>query len=205
MVRNMCLFNKRKLQEKSLENKINEIIKPYGYNIVIFKVYYKKEYSIFLKLVANEKINLKFTTNNNSIYLNNELICDNSYHLEGFNDLPFKFIECVELEMKKERTIDFSLKNIKVIFYSNKRKSFPILNSSIENRAGYRPHLVIKGTTEYLGIEFYRSQLQSFDKYGTASIRLLYDGVDYSGLKIGTKFDILEGAKVVGEGEIIEF
>ena len=201
----MCLFKKRKLQEESLKNRISEIIKPYGYSIVIFKVDYKKKYSIFLKLVANEKINLKFTTENNAIYLNGELICDDTYHLDGFNDLPYKFIECVELELKKERTVDFSLKNIKVIFYSNKRKSFPILTSSIKNRAGYRPHLVIKGTTEYLGIEFYRSQLQSFDKYGTASIRLLYDGVDYSALKVGTKFDILEGTKVVGEGEVIEF
>ena len=201
----MCLFNKKKLQEKSLKNRIEEIIKPYGYNMTVFRVDYKNEYNIFIKLVANEKINLKFTTNNNSIYLNGELICDNSYHLEGFNDLPFKFIECLELEMGKEKTIDYSLKNAKVIFFSDKRKSFPILTSSVEGKTGYRPHLVIKGTTEYLGVEFYCSQLQSFDKYGTASIRLLYDGIDYSGLKVGTKFDIIEGSNVVGEGEIIVF
>ena len=201
----MCLFNKKKLQEKSLKNRIEEIIKPYGYNMTVFRVYYKNEYNIFLKLVANEKINLKFSTNNNSIYLNSELICDNRYQLEGVNDLPFKVIECVELEIKKERTIDYSLKNTKVIFFSDKRKTFPILTSSVEGRMGYRPHLVIKGTAESLGVEFYRSRLQSFDKYGTASIRLLYDGVDYSGLKVGTKFDILEGSNVVGEGEIIAF
>jgi hypothetical protein len=201
----MWLINKKRLQEKSLKKRIQEIIEPYGYEITLFVVNYKKEYNILLKLVAKDKINLKFTTINNSIYLNKKLICDNSYHLDGFNDLPFKFIECVELEIKKERTIDFSLKNIKVIFYSNKRKSFPTLTSSIENRAGYRPHLVIKGTTKYLGIEFYRSQLQSFDKYGTASIRLLYDGVDYSALKVGTKFDIFEGRNIVGEGEIIDW
>ena len=94
---------------------------------------------------------------------------------------------------------------MKVIFFSSKRENFPTLNSNLETSNSYRPHLLVEGNEEYLGIEFYRSQLKSFDKYGTASIRLLYDGVDYSSLTPGTKFKIIEGANIVGEGEVINF
>lgn len=201
----MLLSKIKKIQEQTLKNKIIEIIKPYGYQIAVFTINYKKEYNIFLKLVCAEKINLKFTTENNNIYLNKKLICDNSYHLDGFNDLPIKFLECLKNEISKEKTIDYTLKNVKVIFFSSKRENFPTLNSNLETSNSYRPHLLVEGNEEYLGIEFYRSQLKSFDKYGTASIRLLYDGVDYSSLTPGTKFKIMEGANIVGEGEVINF
>lgn len=198
----MC-FKKTRVQVKSLEKRIKEIISPYGYQLVVLTITNKKTYDIYLKLVCKDKINLKFQTFNNEIYLNNQLICDNSYHLEGFNDVPFKLLECLKIELKKNKYIQSILKNANVIFYSNKRETFPILNSKPEKNEAYRPHLIIKGTKEYLGVEFYRSQLKSFDKYGTANFILLYD-VDYSCLTPGVKFDIVEGTNIVGEGEIID-
>lgn len=56
-----------------------------------------------------------------------------------------------------------------------------------------------------MGVEFIQSQLQEFDLVGTSFIRLVYNGIDYSNLKVGTKFDIIEGANIVGEGEVISF
>ena len=56
-----------------------------------------------------------------------------------------------------------------------------------------------------MGVEFIQSQLQEFDLVGTSFIRLVYNGIDYSNLKVGTKFYIVEGANIVGQGEVISF
>lgn len=85
---------------------------------------------------------------------------------------------------------------VKVKFFIDKRNSFPSLNY------GYRPHFVINGDTEMLGVEFLESDLKEFDKFGEAKVKLFYDNVDYSKLSKGVTFNIVEGSSVVGEGKV---
>lgn len=87
---------------------------------------------------------------------------------------------------------------VKVKFYSDNRNSFPSLNW------GYRPHFMVKGTAEMLGVEFIKSDLLEFNKFGEAEVKLLYENVDYSKLTKGIVFDILEGSHVVGEGAVLD-
>lgn len=87
---------------------------------------------------------------------------------------------------------------VKVKFYADKRNSFPSLNY------GYRPHFVINGDTEMLGVEFLESDLTEFDRFGEAVVKLLYDKVDYSKLSKGVTFNIFEGDNVVGEGNVLD-
>lgn len=60
---------------------------------------------------------------------------------------------------------------VKIKFYPDKRTNFPSLNI-------YRPHFVVKDTTDMLGVEFYEYDLTEFDKYGTAAVKLLFGNVD---------------------------
>jgi len=86
-----------------------------------------------------------------------------------------------------------------VTFFSKKRRTPPNLNNG-----KYCPHLVIKGDTEYLGVTFIDGEEVVFDKEIIASALPLYEGVDYSGLTEGTKFMIMEGGNIVGEGIVNE-
>ncbi|MBP5593142.1 MAG: hypothetical protein J6X75_03110 [Clostridia bacterium] len=83
------------------------------------------------------------------------------------------------------------------IFDSKKREKFPDLNSEI-----YRPHIVINGDNEYLGIEFETSKLKEFDKEDKAIIRSLYNPDMYEKLIPGVLFTIREGRKIVGNGRV---
>ncbi|MCR5349367.1 MAG: hypothetical protein K6E20_00090 [Acholeplasmatales bacterium] len=83
------------------------------------------------------------------------------------------------------------------IFDSKKREKFPDLNSGI-----YRPHIVINGDNEYLGIEFETSKLKEFDKEDKAIIRSLYNPDMYEKLIPGVLFTIREGRKIVGNGRV---
>ena len=83
------------------------------------------------------------------------------------------------------------------IFDSKKREKFPDLNSEI-----YRPHIVINGDNEYLGIEFETSKLKEFDKEDKAIIRSLYNTDMYEKLIPGVLFTIREGRKIVGNGRV---
>ena len=67
----------------------------------------------------------------------------------------------------------------------------------------YRPHFVVKGTTEYLGIQFVLLEKAPFDENVISEVEFLYEGVDYSGLNPGVCFEIREGAHTVGEGVVI--
>lgn len=73
----------------------------------------------------------------------------------------------------------------------------------------YRPHLITKPISEcqdidYMGVCFTE---QSDDILPNnecmAKIALMYEGVDYSSLIKGTKFDIVEGNKIIGNGCVI--
>lgn len=68
----------------------------------------------------------------------------------------------------------------------------------------YYPHFVIKGTEEYLGINFIDGEDVIFDKQVGANALPLYETVDYSALQAGTEFFIMEGGNIVGEGVVKE-
>lgn len=68
----------------------------------------------------------------------------------------------------------------------------------------YYPHFVIKGTEEYLGINFIDGDDVIFDKQIGANALPVYETVDYSALQAGTEFLIMEGGNIVGEGIVKE-
>lgn len=94
--------------------------------------------------------------------------------------------------------LDFTLICL-VTFFSKKRKTPPNLTNG-----KYNPHLVIKDDTEYLGVTFIDGEEVVFDKEIMASALPLYEEIDYSALTEGTKFMIMEGGNIVGEGIVNE-
>ena len=94
--------------------------------------------------------------------------------------------------------LDFTI-SCTVTFFSKKRTSPPNLNNGM-----YYPHIVIKGTAEYLGINFIDSEDVIFDKQIGANVLPVYETVDYSALQAGAEFLIMEGGNVVGEGIVKE-
>lgn len=86
-----------------------------------------------------------------------------------------------------------------VTFFSKKRRTLPNLNNGI-----YYPHFVIKGTEEYLGINFIDGEEVIFDQQIGANVLPVYETVDYSALQAGTEFFIMEGGNIVGEGIVKE-
>ena len=86
-----------------------------------------------------------------------------------------------------------------VTFFSKKRRTSPNLNNGM-----YYPHFVIKGTEEYLGINFIDGEDVIFDKQIGANVLSVYEAVDYSALQAGTEFFIMEGGNIVGEGIVKE-
>ena len=90
------------------------------------------------------------------------------------------------------------MKTLKVIveFFGDKRRTLPA--------AKYRPHFIVDGSTEMLGVEFTELNATAFDRKCAATVKTLYDGVDYSELKRGAHFSVVEGATVVGKGYVSE-
>ncbi|MDO4230313.1 MAG: hypothetical protein Q4C98_10895 [Capnocytophaga sp.] len=86
-----------------------------------------------------------------------------------------------------------------VTFFSHKRKTAPYLNSGT-----YRPHFMVKGESEYLGVQFIDGEDVIFDKPIKCNALPMYSKVDYSALQKGVSFFIMEGANIVGEGVIDE-
>ena len=86
-----------------------------------------------------------------------------------------------------------------VTFFSKKRRTPPNLNNG-----KYCPHLVIKGTEEYLGINFIDGEEVFFDKPIRANAMPVNEDIDYSALQVGTEFLIMEGENIVGEGIVKE-
>lgn len=95
--------------------------------------------------------------------------------------------------------LDFTI-GCTVTFFSKKRRTPPNLNNGM-----YYPHIVIKGTEEYLGINFIDGEDVIFNKQIEANALPLYETVDYSALQAGTEFFIMEGGNIVGEGIVKEF
>ena len=86
-----------------------------------------------------------------------------------------------------------------VTFFSKKRRTLPNLNNGM-----YYPHFVIKGTEEYLGINFIDGEDVIFDQLIRANALPVNENLDYSSLQVGTEFLILEGSLIVGEGLVKE-
>ena len=86
---------------------------------------------------------------------------------------------------------------MKVCFFTNSYRKKPPFGTA------YRPHFVIKGTTEYLGIQFLNLDEAPLGEEIFSDIELLYDGVVYSTLVAGTSFEIKEGDHTVGEGVVV--
>lgn len=86
-----------------------------------------------------------------------------------------------------------------VTFFRKKMSTPPNLNNG-----KYCPHLVIKGSEQLLGVNFIDGEDVIFDKEIGANVLPLYETVDYSTLKVGTEFLIMEGGNIVGEGIVKE-
>ena len=80
-----------------------------------------------------------------------------------------------------------------VTFFSKKRRTPPNLNNGM-----YYPHFVIKGTEEYLGINFIDGEDVIFDKQIGANALPVYETVDYSAIQAGAEFLIMEANIVMG-------
>ena len=81
--------------------------------------------------------------------------------------------------------LDFTICCI-VTFFSKKRRTPPNLNNG-----KYCPHLVIKGTEEYLGVNFIDGEDVTFDKPIRANALPVNEDIDYSALQVGTEFFII--------------
>lgn len=84
---------------------------------------------------------------------------------------------------------------VEVMFYRDVRKTFPARL--------YKPHFIVRGTDDYLGIIFAELDAAPFGEYTTGIIEFLYEGIDYSKLISGVDFIIKEGAVEVGKGIIL--
>ena len=94
--------------------------------------------------------------------------------------------------------LDFTICCI-VTFFTEKRGTPPNLNNG-----KYCPHLVIKGTEEYLGINFIDGEDVIFDKPIHANALPVNEDIDYSALQEDTEFLVVEDGNVVGEGIVKE-
>ena len=94
--------------------------------------------------------------------------------------------------------LDFTICCI-VTFFSKKKKTPPNLNNG-----KYCPHLVVKGSEQLLGVNFIDGEDGIFDKPIRANALPVNEDIDYSALQEGTKFLILEGSAIVGEGLVKE-
>ena len=86
-----------------------------------------------------------------------------------------------------------------VTFFSKKRRTPPNLNNG-----KYCPQLVVKGSEQLLGVSFIDGEDVIFDKQIGANALPLYENVDYSDLRAGTEFLIMDSGNVVGEGIVKE-
>lgn len=86
---------------------------------------------------------------------------------------------------------------VSVTFFSGKRSTIPRLNSMV-----YRPHLLVKGDKEYLGVCFIEGDLCGFNQSADAVVLPVYDGVNYHKLAFNTQFFIMEGPVTAGEGVV---
>lgn len=83
---------------------------------------------------------------------------------------------------------------VEVIFYSGKRKHLPA--------KGYRPDAVFNRSRDYWGISFIELSVEKFDVPTPAIMKFSFQD-HYQEVAPNQLFEIMEGAKQVGEGKII--
>ena len=66
------------------------------------------------------------------------------------------------------------------------------------------PHLVVEGSSEYLGVRFVGGPQPVFDVPAVFELFLMYPEVDYSPLVPGAAFTVREGGRVVAKGRVLE-
>jgi translation elongation factor EF-Tu-like GTPase len=77
---------------------------------------------------------------------------------------------------------------------------------SVYLNGGYRPHFRVIGDTEFLGVQFIEATdkiIVPNEKVDAKVCFLYYPDVSYNSLNEGKEFEILEGARVVGKGQVI--
>lgn len=95
-------------------------------------------------------------------------------------------------------SLDFTISCI-VTFFSKKNMKPPNLTNG-----KYNPHIVVKGTEEYLEVNFIDGENVIFNQPIRANALPVNEDVDYSSLQVGTEFLIVEGSAIVGEGIVKE-
>lgn len=75
--------------------------------------------------------------------------------------------------------------------------------SAVELGGRYMPHLRVDGE-QYLGVRLRSDAVSTLEPgtTGTVTVDLLYD-IDYGALTIGARFEVLEGRRRVGFGQIL--
>lgn len=90
--------------------------------------------------------------------------------------------------------LDFTI-SCTLIFFDKKNTNLPNLNNG-----KYSPHIVVKGTEEYLEVNFIDGEDVIFNEPIRANALPVNEDVDHSSLQVGTEFLIVEGSAIVGEG-----
>lgn len=120
----------------------------------------------------------------------------NQEFIQYFKDYKIVSVENSCVIYSKDRRIRYK---IEYIFDSKKRNEFPNLTNHL-----YCPHLVIKGSKEYLGVVFEEASVFEFDQQGIGIIQSLHFPDRYQALVPGIEFAFKEGNKIVGSGKILE-
>lgn len=94
--------------------------------------------------------------------------------------------------------LDFTI-SCTVTFFNKKNTNPPNLNNG-----KYSPYIVIKGTEDQFEINFIDGEDIIFDKPIRANALQINEDVDYSALRAGTEFLLIDGSSIVGEGLVKE-
>lgn len=91
---------------------------------------------------------------------------------------------------------------VKILFY-DKGQGIRHKPPNLSNYK-YRPHFLVKGDNEYLGVQFLDGETVVLGKPVLATAQLVYEQVDYTPLVEGAEFFVVEGANKVGEGIVLK-
>jgi translation elongation factor EF-Tu-like GTPase len=80
----------------------------------------------------------------------------------------------------------------------------PFCPQGRKQKSFYMPHFRVGGVGEFLGVAFVDGPEQiAPGGSGECEVVLMYEGVDYSLLRPGASFDIVEGPKTIGSGVVL--
>ena len=94
--------------------------------------------------------------------------------------------------------LDFTI-SCTITFFNKKMTNPPNLNNG-----KYSPHIVVKGTEDYLEVNFIDGEDVIFDQPKRANALPVNEDIYYSALQVGTEFFIMEDSAIVGEGIVKE-